>query len=166
MSDRQHHPQCQVGWSHGGRQAHGIYSFFLPWRNKQAVTHMNAYSPSWVLCSTTVSLQLWAPRNPCFVQQPGMIWQYQGTGRREIMKKQDKSLKLSSRHHLFTINLHLVKMDTTTEATSANCTHKMTAWTIRDVICHTAKPPLQSSQMPYLYLSENGGTRHCWLLLL
>ena len=78
------------------------------------------------------------------------------------MKKQDTNLKLSSCHHLFTINLHLAKMDTTTDATDANCMHKMTAWTIKSGMCHTAKQPLQSSQMPYLHLSAKCGTGHCW----
>lgn len=162
LCDRQHHPQHRVGWSHSGRKGHGICSFFLPWRKKQGITHMHAYSPSWLLRNTTVSLQLWAPRGPCFVQQQGVIWQYQGTGRRELMKKQDKSLKLSSCHHLFPINLHLAKMDTTTDATAANCKHKMTARTINNGMCQTAKPPLQSSQMPYLHVSAKCGTGRCW----
>lgn len=37
------------------------------------ITHVLTYSPSWLLCSTNVSLQLWAPRNPCCEQQPDMI---------------------------------------------------------------------------------------------
>lgn len=78
------------------------------------------------------------------------------------LKKQDKSLKLSSCHHLFPINLHLAKMDTTTDATAANCKHKMSARTINNGMCHTAKPPLQSSQMPYLHVSAKCGTGHCW----
>lgn len=119
--------QCRVEWSHGGRKGHGICSFFLTWRKKQDITHTHKYSPSWLLCNTTVSLQLWPPRNPCVVQQPQVIWQYQGPGKRDLMKKQDKGLKLPSCYHLFAINLHLAKMDTTISATAANWRHKMTS---------------------------------------
>lgn len=42
------------------------------------ITHVRTYSPSWLLCSTNVSLQLWAPRNPCCEQQPDMILSMSG----------------------------------------------------------------------------------------
>lgn len=121
------------------------YMFFLPSvKEDTGYTHTHAHSPSWLPCSTTVSLQFWALRNPCSVQKQRVILQYQGTRSRGLMKKQDKSLKLSSCHHLFNIKLHLAKVDKTTNATSVNCMHKTMSQTIKSGLCHIDKPPPQS----------------------
>ena len=165
LCDRQHHPQCRAGWSHDGRRGHGICSFFLPWGKKQAIAHTHAYSLSWLLCSTIVSLQLWVPEEILLCAAARSDLTVQGAGRRELVKKKDKSLKMSSWHYIFTVNLHLAKMETT-DATDAYYTHRMTAWTVKRGTYCTTKSSQQSSQMPYLHLSERCGTGHCWLLLL
>lgn len=66
------------------------------------------------------------------------------------MKTQEKSLELSSCHHFFTIKLHLAKTGTTTDVTAANGMHKMTAWTIKSGMCHTAKSEQPDALSPPL----------------